>query len=240
VPLTQEGAGRTDLDGDGTLDCWQLSYDGGNAYGWWTMTVQAPCESPPLSIRLGGSFGAFISVADLPHALVDRPRLLDGVLAHWFGHDARRTLASIDGSLAWLVEHYSHNERSTPRDGWRPDTSYTPRWSSGAPALPDLQVVTLLTPSEQEVGAQLAAQLAVDDEQHRPGPFVLVYFAHNHHKLSPSTSTSNLAVYVTDHGIAVEDRRDKRWSWAFIATERYRLRTPSIGRTASDGGLIRR
>lgn len=128
--------------------------------------------------------------------------------------------------------------RVASRDGWRLGTPYTPQWSLGRPVLPDLQVVTLLTPSEQRRGAKLAAVLAVDDEEFPLGPSLLVYSAHDHHKLTPSTQSSNLVVHVTDHAVAVEDRREKRWSWAFVMTGRSRLRIPSIGRPATDGAVI--
>jgi len=234
----QEGSGRTDLDGDGVVDCWRLSYDGGNAYGSWLMVVKAPCESIAIEIRLSGSFGAFISLAPLAKALIERPRLLEGILAHWFGNDSRRSLADVDGSLAWLIESYTSDSDTASDDDWKLGRPYAPHWSPGAPVLPDLEAVTLISQPEQELGAKLAKQLAIDDAPLPPGPLLLVYFAHNHHKLDLGTKAPDLAVHTTDHAVSVEDLRGHRWSWIFVVTGQMRLRKPSIVRTATDGLLV--
>jgi hypothetical protein len=237
-----EGSGRADLDGDGATDCWRVDYDGGSGYGWWTMSVQAPCDALPITLRLGGSLGEFVSIAHLPDELVQRPRLLDGVLARWFGRGARRSLATSDGSLRWLIDRYTENEPepadAVVGDGWHVGAPYTPRWSTGRPELPGREVVLLLDATEQALGARLASRLAVDDQAVPAGPYLVVYFAHNHHRLARVAGTADLAVHVTDHAIAVEQPSGRRWSWAFVATDQVRLRTPSIVRAATDGRLV--
>lgn len=236
--LTQEGSGRLDLDGDGALDCWRLSYEGGTGYGSWTMSVQAPCGSIAIEIQLGGSFGDFVAIAGLPQELVERPRLLGGMLDHWFGKRARKSLADIDGSLGWLIERYTSSTGEPARRGdWYLGVPYTPRWTSGSPALPGFAVVTLLTPAELEVGAKLAERLAIDDKV-CAAPFLLAYYAHNHHQLRAGPRRADLAVHVTDHAVAVEDRRKHAWSWVFVTVGQTKLRHPSVVHTATDGTLV--
>jgi hypothetical protein len=235
----QEGSGRADLDGDGAIDCWRLDYDGGSGYGWWTMSVQAPCDAAPIVVRLGGSLGEFVAIARLPDELAQRPRLLDGLLARWFGRAARRSLAAGDGSLRWLIDRYTGGEPADAVVGdWHIGPPYTPRWSTGRPELPGLEVIPLLAAPEQALGARLAGGLAVDDEPAPAAPYLVVYFAQNHHQLARVAGTADLAVHVTDHAIAVEEPRGRRWSWAFVATHQVRLRTPSIVRAATDGSLV--
>jgi hypothetical protein len=233
----QEGSGEADLDGDGALDCWRLSYDGGNAYGWWTMSVRAPCGSPRLDIRIGGSFGEFVSIAPLPVELSRRTALLHGLIEHWF-QDARRDLGDIDGSLAWLLDQYLAAAPRVRQGGWSVEVPYSPRWMSGSPGLPRRQVVLLLAPAEQEMGRRLAKKLSIDDEPVRPGPFLLVYDAHNHHEMRSGETRGDLTVYSTDHAIAVARPTENTWSWVFVSTDQYRLRKASIRRVETNGAFV--
>jgi hypothetical protein len=237
--LFQEGSGRVDLDGDGVEDCWRLNYDGGSGYGWFTLQLQAPCSAPVTTIRIGGSFGDFISVGSLPRTIAQRDRLLRGVLDHWFGSDTKRKLSTIDGSLSWLI-----NVVSTPapkaHSGWNQGQPYSPHWIAGELTLPPTQVVALLTEQEQRLARQLYRSLAVDDvDSPLPtGPALLVYNAHSHHSIREAARARDLEVYVTDHAVAVRDVSRQVWSWAYVATDQEKLRNASIARATTANSLV--
>jgi len=202
------------------------------------MNLRAPCRADAINVRLGGSLGTFLSIATLPRELIERPALLEGLLVHWFGRTARYALDTIDGSLNWLLEEYTSDLPPQNLNGWQLGRPHNLRWTTGIPSVPALEVVTLLSPSEQKLGAQLAKRLAIDDEAPAKGPFLLVYFSHNHHSIKPSSRAQDLVVHVTDHAIAVENRREKKWSWIFVNIDQIRLRAPSIWRTVTDGTLV--
>ena len=235
--LFQEGSGRVDLDGDGTEDCWHLSYDGGSGYGWFTLRVRAPCSAPAAQIRIGGSFGDFIAVGSLPATIAQRPRLLDGVLDHWFGPETKRTLSTVDGSLSWLMDVVSTRSVKA-HSGWNQGRPYSPHWVAGEPTLPPSQVVALLTAEEQRLAHKLDRSLAVDGEYLPAGPALLLYHADNHHRIHEAARTGDLVVYLTDHAVAVRDLRRQVWSWAYVATDQYKLRQASMIRAATDGSLV--
>lgn len=235
--MLQPGSGQSDLDGDGALDCWRLTYDGGSGFGWWTMTVSSPCGARDHAVRVGGSLGELVSVASLPPALVARPRLLQGLLTLWFGTGSRRELAGIDASLSWLIAR-DHRLRARASDSWSPVASYEVRWTPGTPELPPFQVVPLLSPSDQELGAALGTWLTRDEGPPPSGPSLLVYFSHNHEQLSHRVSNDRLSVYTTYHAIAVVDRGRHAWCWSYVSTGQQRLRVPSIHRVATNGHLV--
>lgn len=198
------------------------------------MKVEAPCGSTAMTINLGGSLGEFLAMGALPSQLTARPAVLDGLLRLWFGPAARRSLPDIDGSFNWLIDEYVRQEEhpTGPEQG-----SPTLKWSSGEPVLPPFQALVLSTPEETKLAAKLARRLAVDDHPIPAGPVLVIYFAHNHHRLRNASKTGTVSLWATDHALVVDDLSRHQWAWSFITTKSNRLRSPSIGRVAADGSI---
>jgi hypothetical protein len=232
-----EGAGRGDLDGDGIEDCWRLEYGGGSGYGWQELEVRPSCGRRAAVIRIGGSFGDFISIAALPRSLP--VPLVHALVERWLGAGTRRSLSAVDGSLAWLIESYKDAGTSADaRRGNEVHRRYTPQWQPGTPALPPTQATILQTSDEQRLGRKLGRALTVDGEPQVGGPALVVYHAQNHGALREASRTGGLTLYLTNHALAVRDDVRGVWSWAYVGTGQWKLRFPTTKSAITDGNLV--
>jgi hypothetical protein len=218
IPIEQpRSAGRRDLDGDGVADCWVAHWEGGSGAGGVILELRAPCGAAPQTIDTTSSFGSFLAQVALPAGIAARSRLVEGVVDLLFGRAHLRSIASIDGSLRWLLEQRLATAGPAVAPFARTGR-YTPIWSPGAPVAPPSQVLLA------RGGAEPRALLA--------------YFAHNHGELTRAASCGSRAVIATRHGVAIHDRGRDVSSWIYVATDAVKLRWPSVGRVACAGELV--
>ena len=190
-------------------------------------------------MEIGGSFGDFASAHPLPRAWARNPRLFDGILQRWFGKDAVRSRADIDGSLAWLLDADDDQRvRRAAKDGWHDGSTYTPRWSPGAPALPTFTVVPLLGEEEQQLAHRMSRTTWEDEAPMKAGPALLVYYGHNHHQVSTGAKAGSFELFMTDHAVAVRDVTSDRSSWVYVCTDQGKLRTRRLAGAVTDGTLV--
>jgi hypothetical protein len=234
IPATFQGrmwddgaAGEQDLDGDGRPEQWWIAADSGSGMGGATVRVVPGAGGEALVFEFTGSFGDFLLPAQAPRGA--SLALTTGVAQLLLGAGARRTLdpastTRIDSSFRWLVDRDSGVD-ADPRPFFSSSGHFTSTWTAGSPSLPDSQYVV--------AGTAPTAAAPV------PGPpWVVVYFAHNHHVLQPVGACGGAELWRTDHGLIRYDRAKDRHAWIWVTTHVTKLRWASIGTAVCAQGLV--
>lgn len=226
--MWDDGAtGEEDLDGDGRPEQWWVAAGSGSGFGGSTLRVVPGGGGEPLVFDLSGSFGDFLLPAQAPKGA--SLALTSGVARLLLGGGAQRVLdakspARIDGSFRWLIDRDGRQDPE-PRPFFKASGAFSPGLTSGAPSLPDSQYVV--------AGTAPTASAPV------PGPpWIIAYFAHNHHVLEPVRSCAGAELWRTDHGLLRFDRAQDRHQWLWVTTHVTKLRWASLERAQCAGGLV--
>jgi hypothetical protein len=190
-----EYAGRDDVTGDGTPDCWTASAAGTPETGplAWAFGLQVSCEGEWYSdtIDVDGVF----RISD-PHTI------RRGWIADQLVGKAARCLPAFaeckepDGALRRLLDRYAHQSTGVA----------TPlRWQPGTPQVPERAVVVVTREQPGLPG--------------RTPPYLITFKPLSTEPLASRATCGNLELWSAPVGAAVVDVRAHRWAWLYVASE---------------------
>lgn len=224
--MFDDGAhGVDDLDGDGHPERWTVEAGSGSGFGGSSLVVTPGTGGDALVFDLEGSFGDFVTPSQSPPGA--SLALTQGVARLLLGRGQQRVLDpksrdAIDASFRWLLDRDARQD-ADPRPFFVESGSFDVTWVPGAPALPDSQYVVASTAPTAKVQGP---------------PWIIAYYAHNHHTLVPMRACGADELWRTDHALVLYDRAHKRHRWVWIGTHLQKLRWPSLSDAVCAGGLV--
>lgn len=237
----QERSINKDLNGDGLIDTLTIRPEGGSGFGGDFVTLKDGGTGKTYAYNTWGSYGQFLRLIPFDDELMKPENkgfkeALEGAL--FLGIPQRVA----DGSLAWLVDAYSHTDRGSGTSDYAlfsQKIRFEPRWTEGEIGPP---VSYYLVTSDEAflrncpIGQEDNPEF---DSSHRQA--WLVYYGHNHAALESVPASGEVRVIKSAHGVVVSEKG--RSCWVFVNDEVLtdgpaKLRWPSIKDVRLSDGLL--